>query len=183
MVKKAPLKVGKSKGDPLRNDSFSGSLGLPRWRPCQIPNPGAALNSQNHDPGESWPEPGIGGGFDSSHRPVVGKFDRFNGFRSNILLTFSYYFDNPQMSWGGHLNRNSQLWSNAPPMPGLPPQQLNNDRCISRSVLFLISNSGHQKESAFEVRSGPVRVFRCIVGPGVLKRQHIKVAVRSHMVF
>ena len=30
----------------------------------------------------------------------------------------------------GHLNRNSQLSSNAPPMPGIPPQQLNIDRCI-----------------------------------------------------
>ena len=31
----------------------------------------------------------------------------------------------------GHLNRNSQLSSNAPPMPGLPPpQQLKIDRCI-----------------------------------------------------
>ena len=66
--------------------------------------------------------PGIGGGFGSSHRPVVGTFDRFVGFCSNILLTFSYYFDNPQMPWGGHLNRrNSQLRSNAPPMPGLSP--------------------------------------------------------------
>ena len=47
--------------------------------------------------------PGIGGGFDSSHRPVVGTFDRFNGFCtcSNILLTFSCYFDNPKMPWGG----------------------------------------------------------------------------------
>ena len=67
--------------------------------------------------------PSIGGGFDSSHRPVVGTFDRFNGFCSNILLTFSYYFDNPQI--GGHLNRNSHLRSNALPMPGLPLQQLN----------------------------------------------------------
>ena len=79
-------------------------------------------------------KPGIGGGFDSSHRPVVGTFDHFNGFCSNGLLTFSYYFDNPQMPWGGHLNRNSQLRSNAPPMPGLPtlppPQQLDIDRCI-----------------------------------------------------
>ena len=44
--------------------------------------------------------PGIGGGFDSSHRPVVGTFDRFNGLPSNILLTFCCYFDNPQMPWG-----------------------------------------------------------------------------------
>ena len=36
-------------------------------------------------------------GFDSSHCPVVGTFDRFNGFSSNILLTFSCYFDNPEM--------------------------------------------------------------------------------------
>ena len=42
-----------------------------------------------------------GGGFDSSHRPVVGTFDRFNGLSSNILLTFSCYFDNPQMPCGG----------------------------------------------------------------------------------
>ena len=38
---------------------------------------------------------GKGGGFDSSRRPVVGTFDRFNGLSSNILLTFSCYFDNP----------------------------------------------------------------------------------------
>ena len=30
MVKKALLKAGKSNGDPLRSDSFPGSLGLPR---------------------------------------------------------------------------------------------------------------------------------------------------------
>ena len=81
--------------------------------------------------------PGIGGGFDSSHRPVVGTFDRFNGLSSNILLTFSCYFDNPQCPGVGHLNGNSQLSSNAPPMPGLPPtpppprRRLNIDRCIS----------------------------------------------------
>ena len=45
--------------------------------------------------------PGIAGGFDGSHRPVVGTFDRFNGLSSNILLTFCCYFDNPQMPWGG----------------------------------------------------------------------------------
>ena len=44
--------------------------------------------------------PGIGGGFDSSHRPVVGTSDCFNGLSSNILLTISCYFDNPQMPWG-----------------------------------------------------------------------------------
>ena len=45
--------------------------------------------------------PGMGGGFDSSHRPVVGTFDRFNGLSSNMLLTFSCYFDNPHMPCGG----------------------------------------------------------------------------------
>ena len=45
--------------------------------------------------------PDIGGGFDSSHCPVVGTFDRFNGLCSNILLTYSGYFDNPQVPWGG----------------------------------------------------------------------------------
>ena len=64
---------------------------------------------------------GIGGGFDSNHRPVVGTFDRFNGFCGNIVLTFSYHFDNPQMHWGGYLNRSSHVRSNAPPMPGFPP--------------------------------------------------------------
>ena len=44
--------------------------------------------------------PGIGGGFDSSHRPVGGAFDRFNGLSSNILLTFSCYFDDPQVPCG-----------------------------------------------------------------------------------
>ena len=65
--------------------------------------------------------PGKGGGFDCNHRPVVGVFDRFNDLSSNILLTFGCYFDNPQCSGLGHLNENSQLSSNAPPMPGLPP--------------------------------------------------------------
>ena len=64
--------------------------------------------------------PGKGGGFDSNHRPVVGFFDRFNGLSSNSLLTFTCYFDNPQCPGVGHLNRNSQLSSNALPMPSLP---------------------------------------------------------------
>ena len=34
--------------------------------------------------GEGW-RPGIGGGFDSSHHPVVGTFDRFNGLSGNIF--------------------------------------------------------------------------------------------------
>ena len=66
-------------------------------------------------------EPGKGGGFDCNHRPVVGFFDRFNDLSSNILLTFGCYFDNPQCPGVGHLNGNSQLSSNAPPMPGPPP--------------------------------------------------------------
>ena len=65
--------------------------------------------------------PGKGGGFDCNHRLVVGYFDRFNDLSSNILLTFGCYFDNPQCPGVGHLNGNSQLSSNAPPMPGLPP--------------------------------------------------------------
>ena len=54
-------------------------------------------------------------------RPVVGFFDRFNALSSNILLTFGCYFDNPQCPGVGHLNGNSQLSSNAPPMPPPPP--------------------------------------------------------------
>ena len=45
--------------------------------------------------------PGKGGGFDSNHRPIVGFFDRFNGHSSNILLTFSCYFENHNaLGWG-----------------------------------------------------------------------------------
>ena len=51
---------------------------------------------------------GIGGGFDTSHCPVVGTFDRFNGLSSNILLTFSCYFDNPQMPRGGAFEKRGE---------------------------------------------------------------------------
>ena len=60
--------------------------------------------------------PGVGGGFDSSHCPVVGTFDRFNGLSSDILLTFSCYFDNPQVPWGG------SVLQRPPPPP--PPSSL-----------------------------------------------------------
>ena len=86
--------------------------------------------------------PGKGGGFDCNHRPVVGFFDRFNDLSSNILLTFGCYFDNPQCSGVGHLNGNSQLSSNVPPMPGLPPpppQRPNIDRCINFPSTFACS--------------------------------------------
>ena len=80
--------------------------------------------------------PGIGGGFDSSHRPVVGTFDRFNGLSSTFLLTFSCYFDNPQIPWGGAFEQklSAQFKCPAyarPPLSPPPPQQLNIDRCIN----------------------------------------------------
>ena len=71
--------------------------------------------------------PGKGGGFDCNHRPVVGFFDRFNDISSNILLTFGCYFDNPQCPGVGHLNGNSQLSSNAPPMS----RSNSNDFCFT----------------------------------------------------
>ena len=77
--------------------------------------------------------PGIGGGFDSSHRPVVGTFDRFNGFFSNILLTFSCYFDNPQMPRGGAFEQKLSAQFKCPTCARPPPQQLNIDRCISKA--------------------------------------------------
>ena len=80
--------------------------------------------------------PGIGGGFDSSRRPVVGTFDRFNGLSSNILLTFSCYFDNPQMPWGGAFEQKLPAQLKCTPISSLPPpppQQLNIDRCIKRN--------------------------------------------------
>ena len=36
----------------MAGHSFPVSLGLPRWRPCQIPDPGATLKCQNPYPGE-----------------------------------------------------------------------------------------------------------------------------------
>ena len=86
-----------------------------------------------------WERPGIGGGIDSSHRPVVGTFDRFNGLSSNILLTFSCKFDNPQIPWGKAFKQklSAQFKSPAyadPPPPPHPPEQLNIDRCIRRKL-------------------------------------------------
>ena len=65
--------------------------------------------------------PGIGGGFDSSHCPVVETFDRFNGLSSNILLTFICYFDIPQMPW-------CEVFEH---------KQLNIDKCIISGVIQL----------------------------------------------
>ena len=65
--------------------------------------------------------PGIGGGFDSSHCPVVGTFDCFNGLSSNILLTFSYYFDNPQMPWGGAFEQKLSAQFKCPAYTRPPP--------------------------------------------------------------
>ena len=112
--------------------------------------------------------PGKGGGFDCNHRPVVGFFDRFNDLSSNILLTFGCYFDNPQCSGMGHLNGNSQLSSNAPPMPGLPspPQRFNIDRCITvvNKIMFtspeaMVEFSGENK--TFGARQSPLNICTC----------------------
>ena len=65
--------------------------------------------------------PGIGGGFDSSHRPVVGTFDCFNGLSSNILLSFSCYFDNPQMPWGGAFEQKLSAQFKYPAYARFPP--------------------------------------------------------------
>ena len=103
--------------------------------------------------------PGKGGGFDCNHRPVVGFFDRFNDLSSNILLTFGCYFDNPQCSEVGHLNENSQLSSNAPPMPGLPPppQRLNIDRCITDMQVRYSRVCKVHRENAMSIWPGLVR--------------------------
>ena len=65
--------------------------------------------------------PGIDGGFDSSHRPIVGTFDRFNGLSSNILLTFSCYFDNPQIPWGGAFEQKLSAQFKCPAYAQPPP--------------------------------------------------------------
>ena len=69
-------------------------------------------------------KPGIGGGFDSIRRPVVGTFDCFNGLSSNILLTFSCYFDDPQMPCGRAFKQKLSAQFKCPayaPIPPLPP--------------------------------------------------------------
>ena len=68
--------------------------------------------------------PGIGGGIDSSHRPVVGTFDRFNGLSSNILLTFSCKFDNPQIPWGKASEQELSAQFKCPPPPPRTAQHL-----------------------------------------------------------
>ena len=65
--------------------------------------------------------PGIGGGFDTSHRPVVGTFDRCNGLSSNILLTFSCYFDNPQMPCSGAFEKKLSAQFKCPAYARPPP--------------------------------------------------------------
>ena len=57
--------------------------------------------------------PGIDGGFDSSHHPVVGTFDRFNGLPSNILLTFG---------WGIEQKLSAQFKCPAYAQPPAPPR-------------------------------------------------------------
>ena len=82
----------------------------------------------------------MGGGFHSSRRPVVGTWgDRFNGLSSNILLTFSCSFDNPQMPWGGAFESkvSAQFKCPAYARPPSPPQQLNIDRCISKGLKYI----------------------------------------------
>ena len=81
--------------------------------------------------------PGIGGGFDSSHRPVVGTFDRFNGLSSNIWLTFSCYFDNPQMPWDGAFEQKLSAQFKCPAYARPPLQHLNIDRCIIETKGFM----------------------------------------------
>ena len=68
--------------------------------------------------------PGIGREFDSSHCPVVGTFDRFNGLSSNILVTFSCYFDNPQMPWGGAFEQQLSAQLKCPAYAWPPPSSL-----------------------------------------------------------
>ena len=69
-------------------------------------------------------EPGISGGFNSSHRPIVMTFDRFNGLSSNVFLTFSCYFDNPQMPWGGAFEQKLLAQFKCPAYARPPPSSL-----------------------------------------------------------
>ena len=86
---------------------------------------------------------GWGGGFDRSHLPVVGTFDRFKDLSSNILLTSSGYFGNPQMPWGGAFEQklSAQFKCPAYARPPPTPQQLKIDRCIVPAVAVVIAKT------------------------------------------
>ena len=73
------------------------------------------------------------GGLTVVSSPVVETFDNFNSLSSDILLTFSRYFDNPQIPWGGAFEQKLSAQFKCPAYAWLPspPQQLNTDRCIT----------------------------------------------------
>ena len=48
-----------------------------------------------------------------------------------FLLTFSCYFDNPQIPWGGEFEQKLSAQFKCPAYVRPPPQQLNIDRCIT----------------------------------------------------
>ena len=73
--------------------------------------------------------PCIGRGFGSNCLSLVGTLGHLSRLFKQILLKVSDFLD--QFLVVGHLNRKSQLSSNASPMHGLPPPcSLTFDRCI-----------------------------------------------------
>ena len=70
------------------------------------------------------------------HRSVVGTFDCFNGLSSNILLTFSCYFDNPQMPCSRAFEQKLSAQFKCPAYARPPPLQLNIDRCITCDIFI-----------------------------------------------
>ena len=74
------------------------------------------------------------------HCPVVGTFDHFNGLSSNILLTFSCYFDNPQMPGSRAFEQKRSARFKCPAYArSPPPQRLNIDRCIIDRLVVKIT--------------------------------------------
>ena len=68
--------------------------------------------------------PGIGRGFDSSHCPIVGTFDRFNGLSSNILLTFVDILTIHKCPGVGHFNETLSSVQMPRLCPASPPSSL-----------------------------------------------------------
>ena len=50
-------------------------------------------------------EAGVGGVYNTKYRLVVGRFDRFSGLPSNILLMFDVFFGHPKCPGVGLLKK------------------------------------------------------------------------------
>ena len=106
--------------------------------------------------------PGIGGGFDSSHRPVVGTFDCFNDVTSSIALGWGIWTETLSAV------QMPRLCPSSPPPP--PPQQLNINRCITLTDCWrpqhpILCNSEKAKSVGCKMEDMGSRL--CFLYPGI----------------